>query len=78
MDVKEAVAGAKKYVGELFAQEGLINIGLEEVEFDEPTKEWHITIGFSRPCNSPSSPWAIATQCGRESAATVDRRHDSS
>ena len=62
MDVKEAVAAAKKYVGELFAQEGLINLGLEEVEFDEQAKEWRVTIGFSRPWDSPSSPWAIAAQ----------------
>ena len=34
MDVKEAVNTAKAYVAELFANEGLSNLGLEEVEFD--------------------------------------------
>lgn len=49
MDVKEAVGAAKRYIQELFADEGITNIGLEEVEFDEPTGEWQVTIGFSRP-----------------------------
>jgi hypothetical protein len=49
MDVKEAVATAKKYVGELFAQEGITNLGLEEVEFNEQAGEWRVTVGFSRP-----------------------------
>jgi hypothetical protein len=49
MDVKEAVATAKKYVGELFTQEGITNLGLEEIEFDEQAGEWRVTVGFSRP-----------------------------
>jgi len=35
MDVKEAVALAKKYVGEVFAGEPMSDVGLEEVEFDD-------------------------------------------
>ena len=49
LDVKKAVEQAKRYVGELFADEGLINLGLEEVEYDDTHREWHITLGFSRP-----------------------------
>jgi hypothetical protein len=62
MDVKEAVAAAKKYVGELFAQEGITNLGLEEVEFDEQAGEWRVTIGFSRPWDSIIGWAALAPQ----------------
>jgi hypothetical protein len=48
MDVNEAVSLAKKRVAELFAMEGISNIGLEEVEFNEYDNAWSITIGFSR------------------------------
>jgi hypothetical protein len=49
MDVKEAVALAKKYVAEVFAGEPINDVGLEEVEFDEGAGIWSVTIGFSRP-----------------------------
>ena len=48
MDVKEAVQLAKKHVAEVFADESIANVGLEEVEFDEVDRVWAITIGFSR------------------------------
>lgn len=46
MDVKEAVRTAKDYIGHLFSDEGLLNVGLEEVDFNGET--WIITLGFSR------------------------------
>ena len=49
MDVKDAVNSAKTYVAELFANEGLSNLGLEEVEFDDSSGIWRVTVGFSRP-----------------------------
>ena len=53
MDVKEAVAKAKSYIEDLFAEELPEDIGLEEVEFDKGDREWAITIGFKRPWNRP-------------------------
>jgi len=55
MDAKEAVRLAKQHVLELFAEEAIKNIGLEEVEFDELDDAWSITIGFSRPWDEPNS-----------------------
>ena len=49
MQVKEAVGVAKSYVADLFSDEHVMNIGLEEVEFDESAGVWNITVGFSRP-----------------------------
>jgi hypothetical protein len=49
MNVKQAVASAKRYIGELYSEEGIANVGLEEVDFDSKAREWEVTIGFSRP-----------------------------
>ena len=49
MDVKEAVDLAKQHVSDLFAKEGVVNLGLEEVEYDDAREQWRITVGFSRP-----------------------------
>lgn len=55
MDVKAAVRLAKQYLGELFADEEITNIGLEEVRFDELSSAWSVTIGFSRPWDQPNN-----------------------
>ena len=47
MEVKQAVAVAKEHTMDLFREEGIINIGLEEIE--QQGGYWRITIGFSRP-----------------------------
>jgi hypothetical protein len=52
MDVREAVGLAKKYVQEVFEDEPISDIGLEEVEF-EGGDTWSITIGFSRRWGKP-------------------------
>jgi hypothetical protein len=52
MDVKDAVKVAKSYVIDLLADEGVLNVGLEEIEFDDSLDMWVVTLGFSRPWNS--------------------------
>lgn len=51
MDVKEAAKLAKDYVADLFAEEGIGNVGLEEIELKPGPNGplWTVTIGFSRP-----------------------------
>ena len=48
MEIKEAVALAKRFVGDVFAGERIVELGLEEVEFDDKSGMWYITLGFSR------------------------------
>lgn len=55
MDISEAVLTAKKWVATMFADEGIINLGLEEAYFDESHDVWHITLGFSRPWDNPQN-----------------------
>jgi hypothetical protein len=52
VDVKTAVANAKQWLVNVMQEEGIANVGLEEVEFDEERGLWLITLGFSRPWNS--------------------------
>ena len=48
MDVKAVAQRAKTYVVDLFDDEEISNVGLEEVEFDDSLDKWIVTIGFSR------------------------------
>ena len=49
MDVREAVALARQYLREVFSEEKIVELGLEEVEYDDTQHTWLITLGFSRP-----------------------------
>ena len=48
MEVKQAVSKAKEYIADLLMDEGVANIGLEEVNFDDQSNCWLVTIGFTR------------------------------
>ena len=73
MDVKEAVLEAKTYVSDLFADEEIINVGLEEVDFDATAEIWAITIGFSRPWDRVRTGTALLL--GRESGPPFRRSY---
>ena len=64
MDVRDAVKSAKKYVAEMFEDEPIHNIGLEEIEFDHTQGIWSVTIGFARDWReSESVIRALASPC---------------
>jgi hypothetical protein len=65
MDVKEAVKTAKEYVADVFQEEGVSNLGLEEIEFDDGDASWNITVGFWRPWNLPHNSVLSATGIAR-------------
>jgi hypothetical protein len=48
LDVKGAVKVAKAYLTDLLAEEGITNLGLEEIEHDGEQGIWLVTLGFSR------------------------------
>lgn len=52
MEVRQAVKSAKDWVLDVMKEEQPVNLGLEEVEFDDKDRVWRITLGFSRPWNS--------------------------
>ena len=49
MDVREAARTAKAYIVDVFADEDIDEVVLEEVEFDHCSNLWKITISFLRP-----------------------------
>ncbi|MFD1253854.1 hypothetical protein DEVEQU_01682 [Devosia equisanguinis] len=55
ISVKEAIRRAKDFVHETFDEEDIVNVGLEEVKFDDQVGNWEITIGFSRPWDNETS-----------------------
>ncbi len=55
MDVKQAIAKAREYILDVYSDEPISNIGLEETEFDSARDVWQITFAFSRLWNTPKS-----------------------
>lgn len=49
MDVKDVTRTAREYITDLFADEQITNLGLEEVVYDVDSEQWSITFGFARP-----------------------------
>ena len=78
MDAKEAVSTAKKYVQDMFSEERIVNLGLEEVEFDDSDRAWHVTLGFSRPWDEPRSVLAGLGDVRPKRAYKVIRISDAS
>ncbi len=77
MDVKEAVQTAKKYVAELFTDETIADVGLEEVEFNNMSNNWEVTIGFSRPWQTNLLAAALSNQQQKRSYKLVCINDDS-
>lgn len=55
MEIKDAIVIAKDYVNQVLADEQVTNLGVEETEHDAGKGRWSITLGFSRPWNTPRS-----------------------
>ena len=53
METKEAIDKAKKYIQEIYAEDQITNLGLEEIEHVISNGHWVITMAFSRPWNTP-------------------------
>ena len=54
MQADEAIAKAKEYARQIFANEGAINLGLEVLRFDDTRAIWEVTVGFTRSWDRPS------------------------
>ena len=49
MDKKAAMRTAKEYTADLFSDERISDVELEEIRFDHYSDTWRITVGFFRP-----------------------------
>ena len=59
MDAREAVRTARHYVSELFADDEIGRVDLEEVDFENESDVWKITVSFTRPNDRPELVEAI-------------------
>ena len=59
MDAREAVRTARRYVSELFADDEIGRVDLEEVDFENESDLWKITVSFTRPNDRPELVEAI-------------------
>ena len=58
MDAREAVGASRSYLAKLYREEEIDDVGLEEIEFDEASSMWSVTIGFSPPGTAGLPPFA--------------------
>lgn len=59
VDVKDAVKAAVAFVQEMYPAEEIRALRLEEVDFDDPTGSWLITLGWvDQAIREGSSPFA--------------------
>ena len=56
IDVKEAVRTAANYLADLFAEEDISDIRLEEVELSEDNQTWNVTLSFLRKVRVRGAP----------------------
>lgn len=47
LTMKEAVIQAKSYAKELFEDEGIQDLSLEEIDFDNLSNRWKVTLGYN-------------------------------
>jgi len=72
IDMKTAVRAARQFTLDLFESETLPNLALEEIEFDESSHQWQVTLGFDSPhkikrkTNGPSLFPTIEEEIQRE------------
>ena len=67
ISVREAVQTAMQFVVEMFSQENLMGLRLEEVEFSEDGKWWSVTLSFVRGTTSEAIASALSGDAaGRE------------
>ncbi|WP_420463097.1 hypothetical protein [Candidatus Palauibacter sp.] len=65
MTAKEAITAAREHVQDLFRDEGIARVGLEELDFRDAPRAWDVTIGFTRRLPNPDSPMSsIAAALG--------------
>ena len=67
LPVKDAVTAAIAYVKELYEGVSLRDLLLEEIEYNNASDKWLVTIGFSLPeTKEVSSPVIFPTKTSRE------------
>lgn len=64
MDLKEAVVRAKEIANSVFSDENPTAINLEQVDFDDMSKQWHVVLSFERFRHASTVGAALANMAG--------------
>ncbi len=78
MKPSQAVQKAKEFVLELFKDEPIARVGLEELVFKDAEALWEVTIGFQRVWESDSPNLRGLLREPRRTYKTVSMRDDGS
>ena len=76
MDVKESARTAKRYISDVFSDEDISDVRLEEVEMNDPLGVWRITVSFLRPAATPERSAVEATALVGLTGVLRPRRRD--
>jgi len=66
IEVKEAVARALEFLGDIYANEKLKDVRLEEVERDDRAPYWFVTLSYLKESTPSNVAAAISGSSGRE------------
>ncbi len=58
MDMKSVATAAKQHIASLYSDEGISDIGLEEICFKETQQAWFVTVSYSHPKDKPLNQMA--------------------
>ena len=58
MDMKSVATLAKQHIASLYSDEGISDIGLEEICFKDTQQAWLVTVSYSHPKDKPLNQMA--------------------
>ena len=61
ISVKDVAKISREYIQELFSEDEIYDLSLEEVEIVDDQKSWLVTIGFTRQMMQPLNPMEAMT-----------------
>jgi hypothetical protein len=73
IDVKQAVQAARNYLFELYEDEDIKDVLLEEVELSDDEDTWKITLGFWAPKIAPPR---VDSKLAQQMAAIMGAQYD--
>lgn len=75
IDMKTAILLAKRHLQELTEGEGIQNVGLEEIGYDDKTENWEVLLGYNRPLDTYKEIASGTTANAFGAVPTVTRTH---
>jgi hypothetical protein len=75
VDMKAAISMAKRHLLELTDGEGIQNVGLEEISYDDKDEKWEVLLGYNRPWDTYKEIPSGANLNAFGTVPTITRTH---